>query len=190
MFQILQNRLQLTHAKAMGYHNESRFDEALKAFKSKNSLIEWFDSQFYDLVHFPQSFYLKASEVLGVDESKIQEDMEKATQHIKDRANYGKDISIKTQITLDELKNQGTNVFGLMCAKNQKTLLLQDIECFVLKPHDEVIKGYGEIIKKHFQENAGVIPSLGEILGYSVMIWGKEYHFSPQGEVVEVVERG
>lgn len=166
------------------------FDEALKAFKSKNSLIEWFDSQFYDLVHFPQSFYLKASEVLGVDESKIQEDMEKATQHIKDRASYGKDISIKTQITLDELKNQGTNVFGLMCAKNQKTLLLQDIECFVLKPRNEVIKGYGEIIKKHFQENAGVIPSLGEILGYSVMIWGKEHHFSPQGEVVEVVERG
>lgn len=77
-----------------------------------------------------------------------------------------------------------------MCAKKQKTLLLQDIECFVLKPYDEVIKGYGEIIKKHFQENAGAIPSLGEILRYSVMIWGKEHHFSSQGEVVEVVERG
>lgn len=53
MFQSLQNHLQLSHAKEMGYHNEEKFAQALNAFKSKNTLIEWFDSRFYDLVHFP-----------------------------------------------------------------------------------------------------------------------------------------
>lgn len=190
MFQMMQNQLQPTHAKAMGYHNESNFNKALEAFKSKKTLLEWFDSQFYDFVHFPQSFYIKASEVLKIDESKVQEEMDKVIKHIEDRKNYSKNVSIKTQITLDEIRARGVGFFSLMGINNQKTLYIQDIECFVLKPQDEVIKGYGEIVKKHYQENAGKLQYLGEILEYCVNIWGREYHFSPQGEVVEVVERG
>lgn len=188
MFQSLQNHLQLSHAKEMGYHDEEKFAQALNAFKSKNTLIEWFDSHFYDLVHFPQSFYLKASEVLGMDESKTREEMDEATKHIEDRENYGKNVFIHTQITFDELKAKGANVFALMGAKNQKTLHIQDIECFVLKSKNEVLKIYGEMIQEHCKANNGEIPQLGKILGYSVKIWDKEFHFSPQGEVIEKLE--
>lgn len=186
MFHTLQKLLETSHAEAMGYHNQKKFDEALGIFRSKNTLLEWFDSQFYDLVHFPQSFYIKASEVLEMDENKVQKEMDKVIKHIEDRKNYGKNVSIKTQITLDEIRARGVGFFSLMGISNQKTLRIQDIECFVLKPQDEVIKGYGEIIKKHYQENAGKLQYLGDILGYCVDIWGKEYHFSPQGEAVEI----
>ena len=40
MFQSLQNHLQLSHAKEMGYHDEEKFAQALNAFKSKNTLID------------------------------------------------------------------------------------------------------------------------------------------------------
>lgn len=109
-------------------------------------------------------------------------------KHIEDRENYGKNVFIHTQITFDELKAKGANVFALMGAKNQKTLHIQDIECFVLKPQKEVLKLYGEMIQEHYKANNGEIPQLGKILGYSVKIWGKEFHFSPQGEVVEKLE--
>lgn len=111
--------------------------------------------------------------------------MDGATRHIEDRKNYGKNVFIHTQTTLDELKNKGANAFSLMGAKNQKTLHIQDIEPFVLKPQEEVLKLYGEIIKEHYKANNGEIPQLGKILGYHTKIWGEDYCFGVEGEVVE-----
>lgn len=188
MFHALQNHLQLPHSKAMGYHDEDKFLKALKAFKSKNTLIEWIDSPFYDFIHSPQSFYLKASEVLGASEEQVREELERAREFLNDRENYKSTIHIQTQRSIEELRSEGRTFFTLMYLSKLTEFHISNPNELALKPKDEVLQAYGEIIKEHYKANNGEIAELGKILGYSVKIWDKEFHFSPQGEVVEKLE--
>lgn len=185
MFQSLQNHLQLSHAKEMGYHDEEKFAQALNAFKSKNTLIEWFDSRFYDLVHFPQSFYLKASEVLGVSEEQVREELERAREFLSDRENYKSTIHIQTERSIEELRSEGRTFFTLMYLSKLTEFHISNPNELALKPKDEVLRAYGEIIKEHYKANNGEIAELGKILGYRTKIWGEDYRFGVEGEVVE-----
>lgn len=160
MFHTLQNHLQLLHSKVMGYHDEDKFIKALKAFKSKNTLIEWINSPFYDFIHSPQSFYLKASEVLGVNEEQVTEELERTREFLSDRENYKSTIHIQTQHSIEELRSEGRTFFTLMYLSKLTEFHICNPSELALKPKDEVLQAYGEVIKEYYKANNGEIQSL------------------------------
>ncbi|WP_025209086.1 hypothetical protein [Hippea sp. KM1] len=178
----LENIDKIEVVKKIGYNNARNGLETLDNFLNCKDILNFLHGcGKYDFVYYPEAFFKKLCEVLGIDKELIEKEMDKINKIIKEKNSY-KDSYIYVNTNFVR-QNQPLFVMAFM----QGSLYIRpNIDELLFKSDKYVFGVIAKIAREHYKDNNGELPMWGKIRSYAYHHKdGKVYVFDPEGKLVD-----
>ncbi len=165
--------------KLMGYKNPNKGLATLQKLLTCKKLSAWLQSGHYDFEYESVGFVKKLCELLEIDGSLVDKEIELATDYNK----YLQKLKECTLSANTNFKRNNEPIMVLVVLQSTKCIKF-DINELVDKSLLETLQRVSEMIIEHYEAHSGKLAVWGEIKSYTLHYLGKRYHCDLAGKLI------
>lgn len=166
--------------KKVGYNSVKKFILSLEKLKSVDSVYNWIYSGHYDLVFNAKDFLIHLCDVLGIDKSFVNEEIQKVEKFYIEQEKFKNSyIFVNTNF-----KRNSEPIIALALCEKFRRISLYKNEELLFKSKDVILKIVSDIIHNHYLNNKDGLVLWGRIKMYVLYLFGEIYSFNTDGNLI------
>lgn len=169
--------------KKIGYNSSKKFILTLEKLESTDSIYNWIYSGHYDLVFNAKDFLINLCDVLKIDKSFVNEEIQKVENLYTEQERFKNSyIFVNTNF-----KRKSEPIVALALCERFRRISLYKNEKLLFKSKDEILKIVSNIIYNHYVNNKDGLVLWGKIENYLLHLFDEIYTFDTKGNLINSI---